>query len=72
MRKVEKNGLSQEQTIEVSCPYCGTSCDMDDNYCWKCGKRVGQSVEVGDHGISKAIHAATGTEQDGASKGISV
>lgn len=34
--------------------------------------KVGQSVEEGDHGISKAIHAATGTEQDGASKGISV
>lgn len=20
------------------CPHCGSSCDMDDNYCWKCGK----------------------------------
>ena len=24
----KKDELSQEQTIEVSCPYCGVSCDM--------------------------------------------
>ena len=41
VRKMEKKDeLSQEQTIEVSCPYCGVSCDMDDNYCWKCGRRL--------------------------------
>ena len=40
MKMEKKDELSQEQTIEVSCPYCGVSCDMDDNYCWKCGRRL--------------------------------
>ena len=41
--EVIKEELSQEKGIGETCSYCKASCDTDDNYCWKCGKRLSKS-----------------------------
>lgn len=38
LTKKAKKGIKEPQSIQ--CTNCGSVCNKEDNFCWKCGKKL--------------------------------